>query len=507
MDALALSQPLTEANLGQFQKSLPERRVDEAKHQIYTILCQIWGLKPEDGPESVRIRDSEDVHLNWPEDSDDSVEDGDNGVFQLEYRGSREPDLDLESPEFWDRKLFTFQTVYEPIFELERTKRWIALHLRVIHDFGRCARRFLDDYEIYLQAPEVDIRLLRQRGEAPAAALESLDFWKRHEQYLSWKSRQLAQQRYRWLKSPSPEPMWPPPPSPSITPPTKNWTRPPVDPDESPITPSPPSSPDFRFRKRKETTNVWVKSAPSSEDSLQPPTTQPTYSDQGSIQASLDISWPPFDPNLFGSKRDRAKLSVRDILWGLEAHCGEAGRRVVEAADIYVFGQDVYHRGRDPNPSWENSDVWRAVAEWEEIEANLGLQYRQLLTGTVSGLNAPDKGSKRRRDQLDDGVAGPQKRARPAPGRTPQQRQAESIAAKATAPALSAPKPTAGVRRSARIAAAARPPTQAVPAKAAGLRRSARIAAAQVAADTEGRGRMKNVASQAGRKRTKKRRR
>ncbi|KAL8346217.1 hypothetical protein RB598_000218 [Gaeumannomyces tritici] len=432
--------PLTEANLAEQQKHLPERRLHRAKREVYSFLSRIRDVTPSRAPARCRIRDAESVYIT--------------GRDEVGYRGSQMPKPDLEDPTFWERRLSKFHGEYQPIVSLETAKsnvlgalRWLG-NLVSFYRLGREGRQFLKDYEIYLETPQDDISQLRHRSKGgPAPDLESVDFWKRHDHYLSWKGRQILARKRRPLRTPSPEPIWPPPPRSTSRTASFVYSNPGevVARNESEgtyvSTVSSSSSVKLRRRKRLETMKV----------SLKPPATrQPSYSYETAIHSSakpLDQNmWFP-DPTLLCFKRDRARSCVRDMLWGLQDHCGEAGRQVVETADVYIAGDGnvvAHRRGQNaarppttsdnvsaPTADWKDvGAIMKDTEYWEEQEEYFTAKYQQLLLSA----NVQNKGSKRVRgnDHLDSSTDG-RKRARP------------------FAPAVVA----AELRRSARIAARA----------------------------------------------------
>ncbi|KAL8402565.1 hypothetical protein RB596_009079 [Gaeumannomyces avenae] len=472
MDSLPNPLPLTEANLAEQQKNLPERRLDKAKREVRLFLvglCFTSERRHAFAPARCQLYDAESVYIT--------------DLHELDYRGSQEPKPDLEDPAFWERRLAKFQSEYQPIVSLEQAKSGAVSALMSIYYLGRAGREFLKDYEIYLEKPKDDIRQLRHRSkEVPAPDLESVDFWNRHTHYLKWKCRQIERQIHRRSGSPSPEPIWPPlPPSTSRTA-SFVYENPGEVVNEGSANTfvgyvSHSSSVKFRHVKRWETMKAWVQASPTVERSLAPPVRkQPSCFYETNIQSSakpLDENmWIP-DPTLPCLKRDRARGRVRDLLRGLQDHCGEAGRRFAETADVYIAADgNVAHR--------RGQNAANAIIEdpkyWEEQEKHLFTKYQQLLPGILSGgSDVRNKGSKRRLgDDRPDSSTSRRKRARPsAPAVV-----AAGVSLQITPagfPTPAAPAMAAGLRRSTRITAA-KTSNAAAPA-VPGLRRSARIAA------------------------------
>ncbi|KAH9428666.1 hypothetical protein MCOR02_011212 [Pyricularia oryzae] len=367
MDNHRSHQPLTEDNLIKLKEQiplLPRERLNKAKRRVHRLIRWL-----ENQSRNVGILFAVRAQIN-----NDDYGCRDHHYRDLVYKGKGNPDL--EDPKFWEDQLRSLQK-YKPVVRIKEAKGRVRDALTGITKLGGQSLQVLENEEIYLG--EGQALLYRPKNGGPTPNLKSPSFWEAKAKHLTWLWSTLEREKHQPSKPPSPEPLYQQPPStvssgplsemlswpapgpslPRDVPRSRPWREPSSETSSSfsSETPPPYRAPYHKFvwKSRTDAFQAWIETSPESGMPSPPPLPSNHLSFYGDDfpLGSMIMIWqnPDLQKLVDAEKRNRAKWSVYHLLSGLQNHCGESGRKVVEEVDeIYIDERGAHRRGNRATP-------------------------------------------------------------------------------------------------------------------------------------------------------------
>ncbi|KAI7913789.1 hypothetical protein M0657_009847 [Pyricularia oryzae] len=367
MDNHRSHQPLTEENLVKLKEQiplLPRERLNKAKRRVHHLIRWL-----ENQSRNVGILFAVRAQIN-----NDDYGCRDYHYRDLVYKGEGNPDL--EDPKFWEDQLRSLEK-YKLAVRIKEAQRRVRDALAGIAKLDHEGLQILNDEEIYFV--EGQGLLYRPKNGGPTPNLKSPSFWEAKAKHLTWLWSTFERAKHQPSQSPSPEPLYQPPPStvssgplsemlswpapgsslPREVPRSRLWREPSSETSSSFLSETPPPyrAPYHKFvwKNRTDAFQAWIETSPESGMPSPPPLPSNHLSFYGEDfpLGSMIMIWqnPDLQKLVDAEKRNRAKWSVYHLLSGLQNHCGESGRKVVEEADeIYIDEQGAHRRGNRATP-------------------------------------------------------------------------------------------------------------------------------------------------------------